>query len=112
MSDDGSVTRWFGPLRAGDHEAAQRLWQHFASRLVGLARARLRAAPRRAADEEDAVLSAFDSFCRGAEQGHSTGEAPGRRAPWRERAVFQAGAAFGRERSASPGITQTIPYRT
>jgi DNA-directed RNA polymerase specialized sigma24 family protein len=69
MSDDGSITRWFGSLQAGNREAAQELWRRFASRLIGLARARLRAAPRRAADEEDAVLSAFDSFCRGAEQG-------------------------------------------
>ena len=69
MSDDGSITRWLGPLQAGSGEAAHRLWQRFASRLVGLARARLQSAPRRAADEEDAVLSAFDSFCRGAEQG-------------------------------------------
>jgi DNA-directed RNA polymerase specialized sigma24 family protein len=70
MADGGSITRWFGSLQAGDREAAQGLWQRFASRLIGLARERLRAAPRRAADEEDAVLSAFDSFCRGAEQGH------------------------------------------
>jgi DNA-directed RNA polymerase specialized sigma24 family protein len=69
MSDDGSITRWFDSLRAGNAEAAGALWARFASRLIGLARARLRAAPRRAADEEDAVLSAFDSFCRGAEQG-------------------------------------------
>ena len=69
MSEDGSITRWFGSLQAGDREAAGALWGRFASRLISLARARLRAAPRRAADEEDAVLSAFDSFCRGAEQG-------------------------------------------
>jgi len=69
MSEDGSITRWFGSLQAGNREAAHGLWQRFASRLIGLARARLRTAPRRAADEEDAVLSAFDSFCRGAEQG-------------------------------------------
>jgi DNA-directed RNA polymerase specialized sigma24 family protein len=36
---------------------------------VRLARARLRDAPRAAADEEDAALSAFDSLCRGAECG-------------------------------------------
>jgi DNA-directed RNA polymerase specialized sigma24 family protein len=69
VSDRGSITRWFGSLQAGDRAAAQQLWERFASRLIGLARARLRSAPRRAADEEDAVLSAFDSFCRGAEQG-------------------------------------------
>jgi DNA-directed RNA polymerase specialized sigma24 family protein len=69
LSNDGSITRWFGSLQAGNREAAQGLWQRFANRLIGLARARLQAAPRRAADEEDAVLSAFDSFCRGAEQG-------------------------------------------
>jgi DNA-directed RNA polymerase specialized sigma24 family protein len=69
MSDGGSITKWFDSLQAGDREAAQALWRRFASRLIGLARARLRAVPRRAADEEDAVLSAFDSFCSGAEQG-------------------------------------------
>ncbi len=69
MSDDGSITGWFDSLQAGDREAAQGLWRRFASRLIALARARLQSAPRRAADEEDAVLSAFDSFCRGAEEG-------------------------------------------
>lgn len=69
MPAHGSITRWLGSLQAGDRDAAQELWQHFAGRLIGLARARLHAAPRRVADEEDAVLSAFDSFCRGAERG-------------------------------------------
>jgi hypothetical protein len=36
---------------------------------VGCARQRLGTAPRRVADEEDVALSAFDSFCRGVEQG-------------------------------------------
>ena len=36
---------------------------------MALARTKLHAAPRRIADEEDAALSAFDSFCRRAEQG-------------------------------------------
>jgi DNA-directed RNA polymerase specialized sigma24 family protein len=69
MSPEGSVTRWLGPLRAGDPAAAEQLWQHYFRRLVALARQRLRAAPRRAADEEDVALSAFDSFCRNAEAG-------------------------------------------
>ena len=69
MSRQGSVTRWLGPLQAGDAAAAQRLWERYFRRLVGLARARLRGAPRRAADEEDVALSAFDSFCRNAGEG-------------------------------------------
>jgi DNA-directed RNA polymerase specialized sigma24 family protein len=36
---------------------------------VGLARQKLQGRPRRAADEEDVALSAFDSFCRAAERG-------------------------------------------
>jgi DNA-directed RNA polymerase specialized sigma24 family protein len=62
-----SVTQWIGQLKAGDPEAAQKLWERYFRRLVGLARKKLGAAPRRAADEEDVALSAFDSFCRGAE---------------------------------------------
>src|SRR6516164_9629014 len=63
MADDGSVTRWFGLLQAGDPAAAQQLWERYFRRLVGLARKRLRGAARRATDEEDVALSAFDSFC-------------------------------------------------
>ena len=68
-SSAGSVTHWMDQLQAGDEAAAQRLWECYFSRLVALARGRLRGAPRRAADEEDVALSAFDSFCRAAESG-------------------------------------------
>ncbi len=69
MSSGGSVTRWLGQLRDGDSAAAGPLWERYFRQLVARARAALGAAPRRAADEEDVALSAFDSFCRGAEQG-------------------------------------------
>jgi DNA-directed RNA polymerase specialized sigma24 family protein len=69
MSSSGSITAWIDQLRAGDRTAAQRLWQGYFHRLVDLARQKLRKAPRGMADEEDVALSAFDSFCRGAEQG-------------------------------------------
>jgi DNA-directed RNA polymerase specialized sigma24 family protein len=68
-SSAGSVSQWVDQLRAGDEAAAQRLWECYFQRLVALARTKLRGATRRAADEEDVALSAFDSFCRGAEQG-------------------------------------------
>jgi DNA-directed RNA polymerase specialized sigma24 family protein len=69
MPSDGSVTHWLQQLREGDAAAAQPLWERYFRRLVGLARARLRDTPRRAADEEDVALSAFDSFCQGVEAG-------------------------------------------
>jgi len=64
-----SVTQWISALKQGDQSAAQGLWEAYFRRLVGLARARLRDASRRVADEEDVALSAFDSFCRGARAG-------------------------------------------
>src|SRR5262249_51028850 len=70
MSLAGSVTAWIDELRAGDRTAAQPLWEGYFQRLVGLARQKLRGRlPTSMADEEDVALSAFDSFCRGAEQG-------------------------------------------
>jgi DNA-directed RNA polymerase specialized sigma24 family protein len=69
MPSTGDVTGWLQRLKAGDRDAAQPLWERYFRRLVGLARDRLRALPRAAADEEDVALSAFDSFCRNAERG-------------------------------------------
>jgi DNA-directed RNA polymerase specialized sigma24 family protein len=69
MFPSGSVTQWIGRLKTGDQAAAQKLWQSYFERLVALARKKLHGTPRRAADEEDVALSAFDSFCRGAAQG-------------------------------------------
>jgi DNA-directed RNA polymerase specialized sigma24 family protein len=69
MSSPGSVTALLERLEAGDHEAAQPLWERSYPRLVARARERLRDTPRRTADEQDVALSAFDSFCRGAAQG-------------------------------------------
>src|SRR4051812_20120134 len=69
--EQGSVSRWLSDLKAGDHAAAQPLWDRYFDRLVRLARAKMKAARGAAAvaDEEDAALSAFDSFCAGADRG-------------------------------------------
>ena len=69
MDPEASITRCIKALQGGDQAAAQRIWESYFGRLVGLARARLRDFPRRAADEEDVALSAFDSFCRGVDVG-------------------------------------------
>jgi DNA-directed RNA polymerase specialized sigma24 family protein len=66
-----SVTVWIGDLKNGGDAAAQRLWERYCDKLMGLARRSLRAKLPRGGigDEEDAALSAFDSFCRGARRG-------------------------------------------
>src|SRR5262249_22795994 len=66
----GSVTRWIDELKAGEDAAVQPLWERYFARLVRLARAKLRVARRGASeDEEDAALSAFNSFCAGVARG-------------------------------------------
>jgi DNA-directed RNA polymerase specialized sigma24 family protein len=67
--DQGSITLCLGLLGQGDAKAAQVIWDRYFQRLVGLARGRLRSAQRRAADEEDVVVSALDSFFRRAQSG-------------------------------------------
>jgi DNA-directed RNA polymerase specialized sigma24 family protein len=69
--DEGSVTRMIGPLKSGDGDAAQAIWNRYAEKLFRLAREKLRRdrKGRRVEDEEDAVVSAFDSFCDNAKQG-------------------------------------------
>jgi DNA-directed RNA polymerase specialized sigma24 family protein len=71
VGEGGSITRWLGDLKEGDHAAAQPLWERYFARLVVVARGKLRRMRRTTADEdeEDAALSAFNSFCAGAAQG-------------------------------------------
>jgi DNA-directed RNA polymerase specialized sigma24 family protein len=67
--DQGSVTRWLDAAKGGGETAARELWRRYFETLVRLARARLRASPRTAEDEEDVALSALDSFLDGAARG-------------------------------------------
>ena len=69
MATGKSVTQWIGGLRAAHESAATELWKHFYVRLIGLARQKLRASPKRVVDEEDVVLSAFETFFRRAKEG-------------------------------------------
>jgi DNA-directed RNA polymerase specialized sigma24 family protein len=69
MSSDGSVTHWLGLLQAGDRTAARHLWERYFHLLVARARTALRGKATLVGDAEDVALSAFDSFCRNAEQG-------------------------------------------
>lgn len=65
----GSVTRLFPALRQGDPFADQMVWERYFDRLVQFARRQLAPVHRRAADEEDVALSAFQTLFRGVEEG-------------------------------------------
>lgn len=65
----GSVTHWIRLFQAGDHEAAQPLWERYFSRLTALAHKKLRGRVLAVADAEDVALSAFDSLCKGLRRG-------------------------------------------
>ena len=69
MSNGESVTRWLQGVKAGDGADIARLWNRYFQRLVRLAGAKLPGHCRRAFDEEDVALSAFQSFCDRAGRG-------------------------------------------
>ena len=69
MDPELPVTHWLKAAEIGDDAARQRIWEHYYMRLVGLARTKLREGSKRIADEDDAVIAAFDAFFRGAEEG-------------------------------------------
>ena len=69
MSDGESVTAWLAHLKAGRTEAGHEIWQRYVSQLLRLARRKLGRMPRRAADEEDVVLIAFEAFLTGIQEG-------------------------------------------
>ena len=107
MTLQGSVTLWIGHLQAGDDGAAQKLWERYFRRLVGLARKKLRDTPRRAADEEDVALSAFDSFCRGVRRGRFP-QLDDRNNLWRLLVTVTARKAFDQVRSGTPYLSNDL----
>jgi RNA polymerase sigma-70 factor (ECF subfamily) len=64
MSADHSFERLMDRLRAGDDDAARRVFARFAGRLIGLAHRRLDRKVRPRVGAEDVVQSVFKSFFR------------------------------------------------
>jgi DNA-directed RNA polymerase specialized sigma24 family protein len=69
MANENSVTGWLEGVKAGDAAAIAQLWDRYFERLVRLARGKLPGQFRRAFDEEDVAISAFQSFCERASRG-------------------------------------------
>lgn len=64
-----SISEWLVGLKAGEAEAAQKLWDRYSQELLRVAKQRLGASPRRMGDEEDVALSVFGSVFRGVAEG-------------------------------------------
>lgn len=69
MQSTEPITEWIDELKAGEEDAAEKLWQTYFSQIVQHARGKLAGAKRACADEEDVALSVFKSLCLGAEAG-------------------------------------------
>ena len=69
MSDPNNVSHWIGLVKRGDSAAANRVWEHYFDRLMQSVRRRLHGQNRAVSDEEDIVLSVFDSFYEAAAKG-------------------------------------------
>lgn len=69
MPETHNVSQWIDRVKLGDPAAAELLWQHYVDRLIRSVRLRLRGQNRAVSDEEDIVLSVFDSFYGAAEAG-------------------------------------------
>ncbi len=69
MSDTNDVSHWIDLVKDGNSVAAIRIWEHYFDRLVRSVRQRMIGQNRAVSDEEDIVLSVFDSFYAAAEKG-------------------------------------------
>jgi DNA-directed RNA polymerase specialized sigma24 family protein len=69
VADEDSVTHWLHELKDGDGTHITQLWDRYFQRLIRLAGSKLPNHCRRAFDEEDVALSAFQTFCDRASRG-------------------------------------------
>ncbi len=69
MSKSENTNHWIELIKQGDSVAAQQIWHHYFDRLVRSVRRNLRDQNRAVSDEEDIVISVFESFYRAAENG-------------------------------------------
>jgi len=62
MSNSEPVSHWINLVKHGDSVAANQIWQDYFDRLVRAVRHKLHGQNRAVSDEEDIVLSVFDSL--------------------------------------------------
>ena len=116
MESSGSVSGWIDLLQAGGETAVWPLWERYFPPMVQLARQKLQRSRGRMGDEEDAALSAFDSFCRHAQKGHYP-DLRDRNSLWRLLATITARKAAhlvrddGRKKRGGGKVTSVTPWK-
>ena len=106
----GSVSRLITNVKKGRDSAAHLLFNRYFPRLMGLARARMNTAACRVVDEEDAVLTAFQSFLRRTSDGQYP-DLQGRDELWRLLATItarKAASLVSREKRHKRGGGQVV----
>lgn len=68
MSESESIEELLKRLEEGDDDAANQIWQRCYPRLIAYASKKLKGVPLQMADEQDVVVSAFESFFKAAKQ--------------------------------------------
>jgi DNA-directed RNA polymerase specialized sigma24 family protein len=71
--NEGSITGMIGEMRAGDTDAARRIWDRYSARLVALARERLPTWLRQVVDGDDVANNAFQNLVVGSREGRFPG---------------------------------------
>lgn len=97
MAEYEAITIWIDGLKRGDARAAEVIWQNYFTKLTHLAQRKLQGMPRRAADEEDVALSAFNSFFQAAQCGRFP-QLDDRDDLWKLLAVITARKAIAQQR--------------
>jgi RNA polymerase sigma factor (sigma-70 family) len=69
MPDPQPVSHWIDLVKQGRDSAAKHLWEFYYDRLVTSVRRRLFGSNRGVSDEDDIIVSVFDSFCVAVKQG-------------------------------------------
>lgn len=116
MSDNKNVSHWIELVKEGDSIAANQIWQHYYDRLIRMARQKLRGQNRAVADEEDIVVSVFESFYRAAEKGRFP-DLSGRDDLWRllltmsARKIVDRRRHEGRQRRGADAVIQSLDSR-
>lgn len=96
---ENTITDWIIAMRAGDPDAAERLWSRFVVRVRALARSRITEKVRRHRDEDDIAQSALHALWTGAQQGRFD-SLSGREELWRLLAVITIRKAANATRAA------------